>query len=124
MKQDKKIQAENSHTIYYTDGTIQKKHPQPTDTGNTVSSEWFWNDIDGDNAICDDNGFVLEAPNEQTGKELVNRWNNHDKLVSALKRLLPFVTDNVSGDLMELVNDTPQNAMDAAKELLNNISTK
>lgn len=42
---------------------------------NNLNSHWQFQSIDGDNAVVDDNGFVLEAPDEQTGRELVRRWN-------------------------------------------------
>lgn len=51
-----------------------------------VQDDWFFNNIDDDMAVVSDaKGYVLSAPDEETGKELVKRWNAYDVLVSVLK---------------------------------------
>lgn len=48
---------------------------------NSKEGDWFFNNIDGDNAVVsDERGFILEAPDEQTGRELVKRWNENTSL--------------------------------------------
>lgn len=42
---------------------------------------WFMNSIDEDCAIVsDDKGFILEAPDMETGRELCKRWNEAPEL--------------------------------------------
>lgn len=60
-------------------------HTEKITTETPIKNNWFFNSIDGDNAVCDDYGFVLEAPDKETGKKLVTCWNEYDELKAELK---------------------------------------
>lgn len=68
--------------------------PVKEDSLHTSGGTWFWNSIDGDNAICDDNGFVLEAPDEETGRRIVTCVNGYDAMLKAFNNHTSILQDN------------------------------
>lgn len=95
------------------------EYPQPQEESKEEGEggKWFWNDIDGDCAICDDNGFILEAPNEKTGKRIVKAVNNFDALKENLERILDRIEEsNLQGNF--------PSAYQRAKAILNNINNQ
>lgn len=89
---------------------------------DTVFAKWFWNSIDGDNAICDDNGFVLEAPNEVTGKRIVQCVNGWDKLVKDMEAFkIAHNNEAQYSSLLKDENDHLKERNDTLKEALDNL---
>lgn len=75
----------------------------------TKEDSWFYNPIDGDNAIVSDNrGFILEAPDEDTGKKICAAMNNtygagiNPESIPAMKELLNKYTCELSDTLKEV----------------------
>ena len=114
------------------------EHPQTPDTGDTVSSEVglkLWVTGSGNRAGLNKNDVLLRTDDAtihlsketEFGKlahAMIDRYNNHDKLVSALKELIKVATDTTANLCGFDGADELDNSIDKAKELLNNISNK
>jgi len=114
------------------------EHPQPTYTGNTVSSEVglkLWVTGSGNRAGLNKNDVLLRtddatihlSKDSEFGKlahAMIDRYNNHDKLVSALKGLIIEATNSTKDIISFNGADDLDAAIDQAKQLLNNISNK
>jgi len=137
-------QKPNVYTQYFAD-TITKfvneekmneylsENPQPTDTGDTVSSEVglkLWVTGSGDRASLTDNDVLLRtddatihlSKDSEFGKlahAMIDRYNNHDALVGLLGWFVEHCQTYFPH--FPLPNSHEEEKLKAAKELLNNI---